>query len=116
MALARAQLADASLTRCYRCVTRCVRRVLLLRHGDHDRNEWLENRLKVLSGILAEALGGFMVMENRLHVGTRPTPVDSAPTKLKRGAQLLHLLGVAPVSNRKRAAARLIPSFLFVSI
>jgi hypothetical protein len=33
MAIARAQLVDASLTRWYHCVTRCVRRAFLLGEG-----------------------------------------------------------------------------------
>ena len=53
MAIARAQLVDLSLTRWYHCVTRCVRRASLLGEGDHDRKEWLENRLEELSGIVA---------------------------------------------------------------
>ena len=51
MAIARAQLVDVSLTRWYHCVTRCVRRAFLLGEGDHNRREWLENRLEELAGI-----------------------------------------------------------------
>jgi hypothetical protein len=37
MAIARAQLVDASLTRWYHWVTRCVRRAFLLGEGDDNR-------------------------------------------------------------------------------
>jgi hypothetical protein len=49
-AIARAQLVDVSLTRCYHCVTRCVRRAFLLGEGEHNRREWLENRFEELAG------------------------------------------------------------------
>lgn len=37
MTIARGHLVDASVTRWYRCVTRCVRRAFLLGEGVHDR-------------------------------------------------------------------------------
>jgi hypothetical protein len=49
MAIARVQLVDVSLTRWYHCVTRSVRRAFLLGEGDHNHQEWLENRLKELA-------------------------------------------------------------------
>ena len=49
------QLVDVTLTRWYHCITRCVRRAFLLGEGDHNRREWLENRLEELSGIVASA-------------------------------------------------------------
>jgi hypothetical protein len=68
MAIARAQLVDLSLTRWYHCVTRCVRRAFLLGEGDHNRKEWLENRVEELAGIFAVAVGGFSVIQaGRLH-------------------------------------------------
>ena len=42
---------DSSLTRWYHCVTRCVRRSSLLGEEDHNRNEWLENRLEELAEV-----------------------------------------------------------------
>jgi hypothetical protein len=48
MTIARSQLVDASLTRWYHCVARCVRRAFLLGEGDHNREQWLENRLEEL--------------------------------------------------------------------
>ena len=74
MAIARAQLVDAALTRWYHCVTRCVRRAFLLGEGDHNRREWIENRLEELAGIFAVAVGGFSVMNNHLHVLLRLDP------------------------------------------
>jgi hypothetical protein len=44
--IARAHLGDTSLTRWYHCVSRCVRRAFLLGEGDHNRQEWRENRLE----------------------------------------------------------------------
>ena len=74
MAIARAQLVDVTLTRWYHCITRCVRRAFLLGEGDHNRREWLENRLEELSGIFAVAVGGFSVMNNHLHLLLRLDP------------------------------------------
>ena len=74
MAIARAQLVDVSLTRWYHCVTRCVRRAFLLGEGDHNRREWLENRLEELADIFAVAVGGFSVMNNYLHLLLRLDP------------------------------------------
>ena len=74
MAIARAQLVDLALTRWYHCVTRCVRRALLLGEGDPNRKEWLENRLEELADIFAVAVGGFSVMNNHLHLLPRLDP------------------------------------------
>jgi hypothetical protein len=48
MAIARAKLVDLTVTRWYHCVSRCVRKAFLLGEGDHNRREWLENRLEVV--------------------------------------------------------------------
>jgi hypothetical protein len=74
MTIARAQLVDASLTRWYHCITRCVRRAFLLGEGDHNRMEWIENRLEELADIFAIGIGGFSVMDNHLHVLLRLDP------------------------------------------
>jgi hypothetical protein len=73
MAIARARLVDAAMTRWYHCVSRCVHRTFLLGEGDHDREKWLENRLEELTEIFVIAVGGFSVMNKHLHVlgGTR---------------------------------------------
>ena len=57
MTIARAHLVDPAVTRWYHCITRCVRRALLLAEGDCDRKEWIENRLKELAEIFA-VVGG----------------------------------------------------------
>ena len=74
MAIARAKLVDVTVTRWYHCVSRCVRRAFLLGEGDHNRKEWLENRLEELAGIFAVAVGGFSVMNNHLHLVLRLDP------------------------------------------
>ena len=74
MAIARAQLVDVALTRWYHCVTRCVRRAFLLGEGDHNRKQWLQNRLEELAEIFAVAVGGFSVMNNHLHLLLRLDP------------------------------------------
>ena len=53
MTIARAHLVDASVTRWYHCVTRCVRRALLLGEGMHNRKSWIEHRLEELATLLA---------------------------------------------------------------
>ena len=74
MTMAPAQLVDTSLTRWYHCTTRCVRRAFLLGEGDHNRMEWIENRLEELADIFAIGVGGFSVMDNHLHVLLRLDP------------------------------------------
>jgi hypothetical protein len=64
MAIARAQLVDVSLTRWYHCVTRCVRRAILLAEGDFDRKDWIDHRLQELAEIFAVSVGGFSAMDN----------------------------------------------------
>ncbi len=61
MTMARAHIVDLAVTRWYHCVTRCVRRALLLTEGPSNRKEWIEHRPKELSGIFAVAVGGFSV-------------------------------------------------------
>ena len=68
MTMARAHLVDVSVTRWYHCVTRCVRRALLLGEAPWNRKEWIERRLEELAEIFAVAVGGFAVMHNHLHV------------------------------------------------
>jgi REP element-mobilizing transposase RayT len=91
MAIARAKLVDLTVTRWYHCVSRCVRKAFLLGAGDHNRREWLENRLEELAEIFAVAVGGFAVMHNHLHVLVRLDPEvaqgwsDLAPNNLVCG-------------------------------
>ncbi len=71
MTLARAHLVDPSVTRWYHCVTRCVRRALLLAEGTCNRKDWIEKRLEELAQIFAISVGGFSVLDNHLHVLVR---------------------------------------------
>ena len=77
MAIARAQLVDAAPSRWYHCVTRCVRRAFLLGEGDHNRKQWLQNRLEELAEIFAASVGGFLVMLVTIATVTR-VPVSQA--------------------------------------
>jgi REP element-mobilizing transposase RayT len=74
MTVARAHLVDASVTRWYHCVTRCVRRAFLLGEGPHDRKEWIEKRLEERAQIFGLAVGGFSVLDNHLHLLLRLDP------------------------------------------
>ncbi len=71
MTIARAHLVDPSVTRWYHCVTRCVRRALLLGEGTYNRKDWIEHRLQELAEIFAVAVGGFSVLDNHLHLLVR---------------------------------------------
>src|SRR3954447_9340586 len=74
MTIARAQLVDPAITRWYHCITRCVRRALLLGEGPSDRKQWIESRLQELAGLFSIAVGGFAVLDNHLHVLVRLDP------------------------------------------
>ena len=79
MTMPRAHLVDPAVTRCYHCVTRCVRRAFLLSEGmlresPLNRKQWIERRLQELAEIFAVAVGGFSVMDNHLHVLVRLDP------------------------------------------
>jgi hypothetical protein len=89
MAIARAQLVDLSVTRWYHCVTRCVRRAFLLGEGDHNRKQWLQNRLEELAGIFAVSVGGFSVMLVAIATVTR-VPVSQASRSKRLPANQIH--------------------------
>jgi REP element-mobilizing transposase RayT len=76
MTTARTRLVDVSVTRWYHCITRCVRKALLL--GDNpnhpNRKAWIERRLADLAEIFAVGVGGFAVMDNHLHLLVRLDP------------------------------------------
>ncbi len=74
MTIARGQQIDASVTRWYHCVTRCVRRAFLLGEGTSDRKVWIKSRIEELAQIFAVGVGGFAVMDNHLHVLLRLDP------------------------------------------
>ncbi len=82
MTTARSKLVDVSISRWYHCISRCVRRALLLSEGADsatgDRKLWIERRLTELDGIFAVSVGGFSVMDNHLHLLLRLDPEVSA--------------------------------------
>lgn len=78
MTIARSQLVDVSVSRWYHCISRVVRRALLLGEGADsatgDRKLWIERRLKELDAIFAVSVGGFAVLDNHLHLLLRLDP------------------------------------------
>lgn len=78
MTMARSRLVDTSVTRWYHCITRCVRRALLLGEGQASRKQWIERRLSELAEIFAIGVGGFAVMDNHLHLLVRLDPKIAA--------------------------------------
>ena len=76
MTMARAHLVDPSVTRWYHCITRCVRRALLLGEGPKNRKLWIENRIEELAQIFSISVGGFSVLDNHLHLLLR---LDAEP-------------------------------------
>ncbi len=80
MPVARKNLVDASLTRWYHCISRCVRRANLLGEGAQSgaRKAWLERRLKELDSVFSVSVGGYSVMDNHLHVLVRLDPDQAA--------------------------------------
>ena len=78
MAIARSRQIDASVTRWYHCVTRCVRCAFLVGNGTFDRRAWIENRIEDLAQIFAVGVGGFSVQERsavRSFLRREPGPV-----------------------------------------
>ncbi|MGO8900919.1 MAG: hypothetical protein ACLQU5_21575 [Isosphaeraceae bacterium] len=84
MTIARAHLVDASVTRWYHCVTRCVRRAFLLGEGTLDHKGWIEHRLQELAQVFSVAVAGFAILDNHLHVLVRLDP-DSIAYAARRG-------------------------------
>ena len=78
MTMARAHLVDPSVTRWYHCITRCVRRALLLGEGPKNRKLWIENRIEELAQIFSISVGGFSVLDNHLHLLLR---LDAEPAE-----------------------------------
>lgn len=78
MTIARGRLVDTSVTRWYHCITRCVRRALLLSEGAENRKDWIERRLAELAEIFAVGVGGFAVLDNHLHILIRIDPETAA--------------------------------------
>ena len=79
MTVARSQLVDVSLTRWYHVISKTVRGAFLLREGELDRKQWIEDRLQLLSQVFAVELAGFAVLDNHLHllVNLLPERIDA---------------------------------------
>lgn len=80
MTIARREIIDEAEEGTYHCISRCVRRAFLCgfdkvtkKHFDH-RKQWVEERLKQLSGIFAVDIGAKAIMENHLHLVLRNRP------------------------------------------
>ena len=68
MTISRSRLVDTDVTRWYHCISRCVRRAMLLSEvGSPGRKDWIDSRLKELDRIFAISVGGFSIMDNHLH-------------------------------------------------
>jgi hypothetical protein len=104
MTIARAHLVHPAVSRWYHCVTRCVRRALLLGKGAHDRKEWNETRLRELAVIFSVAVGGFSVLDNYPHAlvacGACRTWPDALHPDVATGEQTL----LEPEADRLRRA------------
>ena len=76
MTTARKDQVDATVSRWYHCISRCVRRAHLLGEGEQvgARKKWIETRLQMLDAIFAVSVGGYSVMDNHLHVLLRLDP------------------------------------------
>ena len=71
MTMARGDLVDASVTPYYHCISRCVRRAHLCGAGYEHRKQWIEDRLRKLSGIFAIDVCGYAILDNHLPVVLR---------------------------------------------
>jgi REP element-mobilizing transposase RayT len=78
MAIARRLLVPDGVSRCYHCVSRCVRRAFLCDDQSAHRKDWIKQRLVELSQAFAIEVGGYAIMGNHLHllVRTRPEWAD----------------------------------------
>jgi len=77
MTMARSRLVQVEVTRYYHCISRCVRKAMLCGKGYEHRKQWIEDRLKLLTGSFSIGVGGFSVMNNHLHVLVRLEPERS---------------------------------------
>ncbi len=72
MPIPRSRLIDATITRHYHVISRCVRRLHLLADDPkspcQNRKGWLERRLKELSEIFAISVSAYAFMDNHFHL------------------------------------------------
>jgi len=100
MTLARAHLVDVAVTRWYHCIARCVRGATLMCEGATDRKQWVENRLEELAEIFAITVGGFAVLDDRIHVLAR---VDTDRAQAWSDEEVVRRWGrVCPPRGKKR--------------
>jgi len=78
MPLPRKRLIDASKPGWVHCINRCVRRAFLAGDGKEHRKQWIEQRLRELSGVYACEIAAYAVMSNHLHVVVRMLPEVTA--------------------------------------
>lgn len=64
MTVARKQLVDESATLWYHCISRCVRRSMLMGEGFEHRKDWIKERLQLLVETTAVQCAGFSIMDN----------------------------------------------------
>jgi REP element-mobilizing transposase RayT len=78
MAVARRLLVPDGVSRCYHCLSRCVRRAFLCGEAAPHRKDWIKQRLLELTQSFAIEVGAFAIMDNHLHllVRTQPDWVD----------------------------------------
>ncbi len=70
MTVGRSELFDVSVAPWYQVISKTVRGAFLLREGDEDRQQWIENRIEELSQLFAIAVGGFSVLDNHLYLAS----------------------------------------------
>jgi len=66
MTVARSQLVDVEVTPWYHVISKTVRGDFLLREGDEDRKQWIEDRLQFLARLFAVEVAGFAILDNHL--------------------------------------------------
>jgi hypothetical protein len=74
MPIARRLLVPEGVSRCYHCVSRCVRRAFLCDGDGAHRKDWIKHRLLELNQVFAIEIGGFAILANHLHLMVRTQP------------------------------------------
>ncbi len=68
MTMPRRQLADVAVTRCYHCISRCVRRAFLCGEGVTHCIAWIDVRLELLAKHFAGCVCGFASLGSHMHI------------------------------------------------
>ena len=74
MGIARQLLVPEGVSRCYHCLSRCVRRAFLCGDTAAHRKDWIKQRLLELTQSFAIEVGAFAIMDNHLHLLVRTQP------------------------------------------